>query len=121
MKKILIAALMISVTGAGFAGGLYKLGLAKNVYTKYSASFAQLDGISSVAVTTCIAETPLRLHEENVPDVLPEACIQLTFTDEASLKKARVKYGQSFRLEDVLVYVGNVSESGAEPGISVHN
>lgn len=121
MKKILIAALMVTVTGSVFAKGLYNLALAKKVYTKYSSSFSQIDGISSMVVTTCVAETPLSLHKYNIPDIFPEACIQLTFTDEESLNKARAKYSERFRLEGALVYVGNISESGAEPGISIHN
>lgn len=113
--------LLIMSAASVKANEIYNMELVQLVYDRYLPSFSEIQGVSSIVITSCVAGVPLRLQIGNAPDIIPEACIQITFVDEGSLDAARAKYGKSSRIDSALIYIGDVFQSGPQPGVAVHN
>ncbi len=101
---------------------IYKLDQAKIVHEQYLNSMLALPGVTSVGITACVSGVPYSLHSNpSLPEILPEACIQLTFDNLTNLRKARRKFGPNYQINDVTIFFGGISNHSPEPGITVHN
>lgn len=112
--------LIISATVAK-ANRIYNMELVQLVYDRNLPSFSEIPGVSSIGITSCVAGVPLNIHNGKAPDVIPEACIQITFIDEDTLDAARTRYRNSFRIDGALIYIGDVFQIVPQPGVAVHN